>query len=225
MSYTDDQLLSISGIQHFVFCRRQWALIHIEQQWEENLLTVSGNIMHEHAHDNTSSEKRNDLIISRGMPIVSRELGLTGVCDVVEFNKSDDGAIINGYDGLFKIVPVEYKHGEPKETDADILQAAAQAFCLEDMFCTTIDELNIFYGKTRRRLKVPFDDEIRERLISVVSEMHSLYERRYTPKVKKSKQCNACSLKEICLPKLSKSDNVKSYIKKNLEGIFDEEVT
>ena len=85
-----------------------------------------------------------------------------------------------------------------------------------------VDEINIFYGKTRRRLKVPFDDEIHERLISVVSEMHRLYERRYTPKVKRSKQCNACSLKEICLPKLSKSDNVQSYIKKNLEGIFDE---
>ncbi|MEE1319272.1 MAG: Dna2/Cas4 domain-containing protein, partial [Ruminococcus sp.] len=92
MSYTDEQLLSISGIQHFVFCRRQWALIHIEQQWEENLLTVSGSIMHKNAHDNSSSEKRNDVIISRGMTVVSREIGLTGVCDVVEFHKSEDGA-------------------------------------------------------------------------------------------------------------------------------------
>ena len=122
-------------------------------------------------------------------------------------------------------MPVEYKHGEPKETDADILQVAAQAYCLEEMFCTKIDELNIFYGKTRRRLKVPFDEEISERLINVVNEMHRLYDRRYTPKVKKSKQCNACSLKEICLPKLSKTENVHSYIKKNLKELFDEEVT
>ncbi len=225
MSYTDEELLSISGIQHFVFCRRQWALIHIEQQWEDNLLTVSGSIMHENAHDNSFSEKRNDLIISRGMPVVSRELGITGVCDVVEFHRSDDGALINGYDGLYKIIPVEYKHGKPKENDADILQAAAQACCLEEMFCTRIDEINIFYGKTRRRLKVPLDNEIRERVINVITEMHSLFVRRYTPKVKKSKQCNACSLKEICLPKLSKSESVQGYIKKNLEGIFDEEAT
>ncbi len=225
MSYTDEQLLSISGIQHFVFCRRQWALIHIEQQWEENLLTVSGSIMHKNAHDNSSSEKRNDVIISRGMTVVSREIGLTGVCDVVEFHKSEDGAIVNGYDGLYKIIPVEYKHGEPKDTDADILQVAAQAFCLEDMFCTKIDELNIFYGKTRHRLKVPFDNEIRERLLCVVNEMHTLYNRKHTPTVRKSKQCNACSLVEICLPKLSKSVTVEKYIRTNIEEIFDEKVT
>lgn len=225
MSYTDEQLLSISGIQHFVFCRRQWALIHIEQQWEENVLTVSGSIMHKNAHDNSSSEKRNDVIICRGMTVVSREIGLTGVCDVVEFHKSQDGAIINGYDGLYRIIPVEYKHGEPKDTDADILQVAAQAFCLEDMFCTKIEELNIFYGKTRRRLKVPFDDEIREKLFRVVKEMHTLYNRKHTPTVRKSKQCNACSLVEICLPKLSKSATVEKYIRTNIEEIFDEKVT
>lgn len=225
MTYTDDQLLSISGIQHFVFCRRQWALIHIEQQWAENYLTVSGNIMHENAHDNASSEKRKDLIISRGMPVVSRELGINGVCDVVEFHKSEDGAVVNGYDGLYKIVPVEYKHGEPKEDDADILQAAAQAYCLEDMFCTKVEEINIFYGKTRRRLKVPFDDEIRQRLIAVVDEMHRLYERRYTPKVKKSKKCNACSLAGICLPRLTRVESVRDYLKRNTEDIFDEKTT
>lgn len=225
MTYTDDQLLSISGIQHFVFCRRQWALIHIEQQWEENYLTVSGNIMHENAHDNASSEKRKDLIISRGMPVVSRELGINGVCDVVEFHLSKDGAVVNGYDGLYKIVPVEYKHGEPKDDDADILQAAAQAYCLEDMFCTKVEEINIFYGKTRRRLKVPFDDEIRQRLITVVDEMHKLYERRYTPKVKKSKKCNACSLAGICLPRLTRVESVREYLKRNAEDIFDEKTT
>lgn len=225
MTYREDNYLSISGIQHFVFCRRQWALIHIEQQWAENYLTVSGNIMHENAHNNASSEKRNDLIISRGMPIFSRELGMSGVCDVVEFHKSDDGATINGYDGLYKIVPVEYKHGEPKENDADILQAAAQAYCIEDMFCTNVEEINIFYGKTRRRLKVPFDDEIRQRLIAVVDEMHRLYERRYTPKAKKSKKCNACSLAEICLPKINRVESVREYLKRNTEGISDEKTT
>lgn len=107
----EDEMLSISGIQHFVFCRRQWALIHIEQQWEENILTTSGKIMHENAHDSRFSEKRKDVIISRGMPVKSYTLGLTGVCDVVEFHRAKDGAILNGYDGFYKIIPVEYKHG------------------------------------------------------------------------------------------------------------------
>ena len=141
MSFDDNNLLNISGIQHFVFCRRQWALIHIEQQWAENLLTVSGEIMHRKAHDNTFSEKRKDIIVSMGMPVSSYELGITGVCDAVEFHKADDGAIIKDYEGLYKIVPVEYKYGEPKENDSDILQVAAQAMCLEEMFCTKLMRL------------------------------------------------------------------------------------
>ena len=124
---TDDDLLNISGIQHFVFCRRQWALIHIEQQWAENVLTVSGELMHQNAHDGTSTEKRGDVLISRGMPVKSRELGLTGVCDVVEFHKSSDGALLHGHEGLYRMIPVEYKHGKPKEDNCDVLQAAAQA--------------------------------------------------------------------------------------------------
>lgn len=225
MRYSEDQLLLISGIQHFIFCRRQWALIHIEQQWADNLLTVSGEIMHKNAHDNNFTEKRKDVIISRGMPVFSYELGLTGACDVVEFHKSDDGAIINGYDGLYKIIPVEYKHGEPKESDVDILQVAAQALCLESMFCTRIEELHLFYGKTKRRLRVPFDDEIRNRLKEVVDEMRMLYNRRYTPKVKPNKSCRSCSLSELCLPKLMKSGSVSSYIKRVLEEEDDEKTS
>ena len=97
---TDDDLLNISGIQHFVFCRRQWALIHIEQQWAENVLTISGELMHQNAHDGTSTEKRGDVLILRGMPVKSRELGLTGICDVVGFHKSSDGALLHGGRGL-----------------------------------------------------------------------------------------------------------------------------
>ena len=112
MMYDDDNILSISGIQHFVFCRRQWALIHIEQQWAENLLTVSGEIMHEKAHDDTFTETRNGIITSRGMQVSSYELGIYGVCDIVEFVPSDDGAILFGKEGKYSVVPVEYKHGE-----------------------------------------------------------------------------------------------------------------
>ncbi len=216
MIYQDDNVLSISGIQHFVYCRRQWALIHIEQQWEENLLTVSGESMHQKAHDNTFSETRNGVIITRGMQVSSYELGIYGVCDVVEFVPSSEGAIIHNKEGYFKIIPVEYKHGEPKTSDADILQVAAQAMCLENMFCVKIDELNIYYGKTRHREKIPFTDDIRERLVKILEEMHQLYDRRYTPKVKQNKNCRACSLKNICLPRLTKISSVKGYMSKML---------
>ncbi|MBQ9673644.1 MAG: CRISPR-associated protein Cas4 [Ruminococcus sp.] len=219
MSSDEDNLLNISGIQHFVFCRRQWALIHIEQQWEENVLTISGEIMHKNAHDTQFSEKRKNLIISRGMPVISASLGLTGVCDVVEFHKDEDGAILRGYEGTYKVIPVEYKCGKPKNDDSDILQVAAQAMCLEEMFCTQIDEVHIYYGKTRHRIKIPFDGEIRERVEQISKEMHQLYSRRHTPKVKPKRCCSSCSLKEVCLPKLNKITSVKNYINRTVEEI------
>ncbi|MGN1202531.1 MAG: CRISPR-associated protein Cas4 [Eubacterium sp.] len=225
MMYDDNNLLNISGIQHFVFCRRQWALIHIEQQWAENLLTVSGEIMHRKAHDNTFSEKRKDIIVSMGMPVSSFEMGITGVCDAVEFHKSDDGAIIKDYDGLYKIVPVEYKYGEPKENDSDILQVAAQAMCLEEMFCTKIDEVNLYYGRTRHRQKIALEDDIRNRVKDITGEMHNYYNRRYTPKVKTGKHCNACSLRDICLPKLNKNRSVSEYIKSMVKENSDEKTS
>lgn len=208
----EDRLLNISGIQHFVYCRRQWALIHIEQQWEENVLTVSGEQMHQNAHDIHNSEKRGEVLVSRGLPVKSKELGLSGVCDVVEFHKSTDGALLHGHAGYFRIIPVEYKHGKPKEDNCDILQAAAQAICLEEMFCTVVDEIHIYYGKTRHRLKLPLSSDIRTQVKTISREMHDYYLRRYTPKVKYSRRCSACSLKEICLPKMNKNASVKKYI-------------
>ena len=112
----------MSGIQHFAFCRRQWALAYIELQWDENVRTVEGKLLHEKAHDPTNAEKRGDLIISRGMPVYSRELGISGECDVVEFHRSQDGITLFGRDGLYEVIPIEYKRGKPKENDVDILQ-------------------------------------------------------------------------------------------------------
>lgn len=212
MMYSEDDCLNISGIQHFVFCRRQWALIHIEKQWAENLLTINGELMHKNAHNNSSSEKRGNIIISRGLPVISRELGISGVCDVVEFHKSDDGALLKGYDGLYKILPVEYKHGEPKDDNSDILQTAAQALCLEEMFCTKIDEIHLYYGKIKHRQKINLDESIREELKKIVAEMHSLFLKGHTPKVKTSKKCRACSLSDLCLPKMLNVESVGRYV-------------
>ena len=209
MGYAEDEYLMISGIQHFKFCRRQWALIHIEQQWEENVHTVMGELMHKRVHDPYITEKRKDVLVVRALPISSRALGISGECDVVEFHKCEDGIKLHGHRGLYSIYPIEYKKGKPKLTQEDKLQLAAQAMCLEEMFSAEILEGAIFYGETRRRENVEIDETLRDEVRKMFQEMHQYYERKYTPKVKYSKSCNACSLKEICLPKLGKNISVK----------------
>jgi CRISPR-associated exonuclease Cas4 len=219
MEYNEEDFLLLSGIQHFAFCRRQWALIHIEQQWQENLRTVEGNILHQKAHNDELSEKRGDVIISRGMAIFSRTLGVSGVCDIVELHKSPNGVSIFGREGLYKPIPIEYKRGKPKEDDADILQLCGQAMCLEEMLLCEIKEAYMFYGEIKHRLKVVLDEELRERVRTMLLEMHKLYNRRYTPKVNPSKACKACSLSEICLPKLCKNLSVGKYIRDRLNEV------
>lgn len=217
MEYTEDNYLMLSGIQHFKFCKRQWALIHIEQQWEENVHTVVGELMHKKAHDPYLVEKRKDLLIARSLPIVSREMGVSGECDVVEFHRCEDGIKLHGHRGTFSVYPIEYKKGKPKLTEEDRLQLVAQALCLEEMFSTNIQEGALFYGETRRREVLEITEDLRQEVREMFREMHQYFERKYTPKVKYSKACNACSLKEICLPKLGKSGSVKTYIEQMLK--------
>lgn len=215
--YKEDEYISLSGIQHFAFCRRQWALIHIEQQWEENLRTVEGNLLHKNAHDASFSEKRGDILISRGLPVHSRILGISGECDIVEFHRRDeDGVVLFGKEGKYIPVPIEYKHGEPKE-DIDTLQLMAQAICLEEMLCCEVKSGYIYYEEIRHRVKVAFHDELRDKTKRLFDEMHQMYQRRCTPKVKRTKACNACSLKELCLPVLNKNKSVKEYIFSKIE--------
>jgi len=216
MEYNEDDYLNIAGLQHFSFCRRQWALIHIEQQWQENLRTIEGQILHEKAHDGYSSEKRSDVIISRGMAIFSRTLGINGVCDIVELQKSNGGVKIFGREGLYKPVPVEYKRGKPKDGDCDSLQLCAQAMCLEEMLLCEIPKAYLFYGETNHRQMVEISKTLRDKVKSMLMEMHEFYDRRYTPKVKPTKSCKACSLAEICIPKLNKNLSVSQYIRDNI---------
>ena len=217
MDYAEDNYLMISGIQHFKFCRRQWALIHVEQQWEENVHTIMGELMHKKVHDPYNTETRRDTLVVRALPVSSRIMGISGECDVVEFHKCEDGIKLYGHRGLYSVYPVEYKKGKPKLTEEDKLQLTAQALCLEEMFSTEIPEGAIFYGETRRRDVVEFHEELRLEVKRMFQEMHQYYDRNYTPKVKYSKACNACSLKEVCLPKLGKAVSVKSYMNQILE--------
>ncbi|MCH5206559.1 MAG: CRISPR-associated protein Cas4 [Oscillospiraceae bacterium] len=214
--YNEENYLQLSGIQHFAFCRRQWALIHIEQQWEENFRTADGRIMHEKAHDSGFHEKRGDVVISRAMQISSAELGVSGECDVVEFHRSKDGVSLFGLEGTYNVVPVEYKRGQPKVDDCDRLQLCVQALCLEEMLCCDIPQAFLYYGETHRRIAVELDAELRTRAVEMLKEMHKLYERQHTPKVKRTKSCNACSLKDICLPVLNKERSAAAYISETL---------
>lgn len=215
--YDEDDFLQLSGIQHFVFCRRQWALAYIEMQWEENVRTIEGHLLHEKAHDSSLTEKRGDLLISRGLPVHSRELGISGECDVVEFWKAEEGVSLYGKEGVYQVIPVEYKRGAPKTNDADLLQLTAQAMCLEEMLCCHIPHGYLYYGETRHRDKVVISEELRNKTGEIFREMHQYYSQKYTPKVKRTKSCNACSLKDRCLPGLNGKRTVKSYIDSVLE--------
>jgi CRISPR-associated exonuclease Cas4 len=211
-----DDYLMLSGLQHFAYCRRQWALIHIEQQWAENERTVDGEIFHKHAHDAGSMEKRGNLIITRGLRVKSDRLRVTGICDVVEFHKDQDGVSLFHYDDTWLPYPVEYKKGKEKPNNADELQLCGQAMCLEEMLLCTIPRGSLFYGETRKKVPVEFTPELRGQVEGMLAEMHELWKRGYTPKVKPQKGCNACSLKEICMPRLQKTKSVDSYIHEKL---------
>lgn len=215
--YFEEDYLMLSGIQHFAFCRRQWAIIHIEQQWAENYRTTAGELLHKKAHDENSFEKRGNLLIIRGLRISSHELGLSGQCDVVEFHQNESGIDLFGYEGKWNPVPVEYKHGIAKENNADELQLCAQAICLEEMFQTAVPDGYLYYGESRRRSHVEFTNERREEVKKFAKEMHDLFQRGYTPSVKPSKKCKACSLENLCVPKLQKSMKVREYIERELK--------
>lgn len=217
MNYNQEEYLQLSGLQHFAFCRRQWALIYIEQQWQDNLRTVEGDLMHRRAHDEAIREKRGTILILRGLSVSSPTLGISGKCDVVEFHQDPAGISLHQEEGLWLPYPVEYKRGSPKEHQADELQLCAQAICLEEMLCCKIPEGALFYGETRRRVVVPFTLPLRQQVYTMTEEMHQLYCRGYTPKVKPSKGCYACSLKDLCLPALMKSKKLDSYLQKAME--------
>ena len=219
MAFDEDDWLQLSGLQHFAFCRRQWSLIHIEDQWAENFRTVDGHLMHEYVHDQEFRESRGDRLIVRGLAIHSAQLGISGQCDVVEFYRDPAGVPMRNREGQWQPYPVEYKRGKPKEHSADELQLCAQAMCLEEMLCCTVPEGALYYGEPRRRTVVQFTPKLRKQVQESLTEMHELYKRRYTPKVKPSKACNACSLKELCLPKLMSRKKVTDYLSAAMEEL------
>jgi CRISPR-associated exonuclease Cas4 len=216
--YSSDDLLPLSGIQHFVFCRRQWALIHVERQWKDNLLTVEGRQFHQRVDDPYFDESRREMIIARSVPVASYRLGLSGICDVIEFIESAEGVALPGRKGLYLTTPVEYKRGREKPDPCDEAQLCAQAMCLEEMLAVSIPAGYLYYGETRHRVAVDLNAEIRKLVQDMSDEMHAYFSRGYTPRVRTSKACRSCSLADICLPVLlDKTIPASEYIRQHIE--------
>lgn len=200
--YAEDDYLQISGFQHFSLCRRRWALIYIENQWEDNRWTTAGRIMHKKAHDGSIAEKRGESIIVNSLKVASKKLGISGECDIVQLLKDDEGVYLPKYKGKYKIYPIEYKRGKGQSVEADSVQLCAQAICLEEMLCCSIEIAALFYGASHRRTEIELTDKLRQKVKKYSIEMHKTYYSKRTPKAIISRFCNQCSLKDICLPEL-----------------------
>lgn len=210
---TPDDYLMLSGIQHFYFCKRQWALIHIEQLWSDNSFTAEGNELHEITDDPYLKEKRKDIIISRAIPVSSKDLGLSGILDTVEFIRGDKGIEIAGRKGLWMPNIIEYKRGKAKKDKRDIVQVVAQVMCLEEKFNIDIESADLFYFSTKKRETISITDKLKDEVRTMANEMHTMYENRLTPDAEYFKNCTMCSLYDICMPRLTKKKkSIQNYL-------------
>ena len=202
--YDESDYIMISALQHYQFCPRQCALIHLEQQWAENRYTAEGRVLHERA-DSGKSERVGSVRAVRSLPICSARLGLSGQADVVEFH--DDSSVY----------PVEYKRGRPKTDSCDEVQLCAQGLCLEEMLKIDIPQGALFYGQKRRRKEILFDETLRSLTVAIIEDTHQLLAGGKTPKAVYSQKCEQCSLLQICMPKSCQGKSVAGYLMRALE--------
>lgn len=224
---TDESLVMISALQHYLFCSRQCALIHLEGVWSENYLTAAGRLMHERV-DRKGGETRRDVHLATSLRLVSHRLGVAGVADMIEFHRvetaaDEDGTVVasalSGQSGWWKPFPVEYKRGAPKPHRADEVQLCAQAMCLEEMLGVSVKEGALYYGETRRRTAVTFDDELRELTENTASGVRELLSSHKTPEARWTKGCRACSLLDVCRPEdFSVRDSVRQWMRNQMEA-------
>ncbi len=209
----ESEFVPISALQHYVFCPRQCALIHLERLWQENVHTAEGRIMHEAAHTE-SSRRRGEVRIATALSLRSMALGVFGQADVVEFYREEH---------IWRPYPVEYKKGHVhKDMDADMVQLCAQALCLEEMLDRTVSEGALFYGEPRRRTRVEFSGELRERTRDVAKAVHELFVCGLTPVPDRllldSGKCRSCSLLDWCLPDSAMS-SASRYLERLRRGV------
>jgi CRISPR-associated exonuclease Cas4 len=206
----DADLIALSALQHFLFCPRQCALIHVEQTWIENTATAEGRVAHERVHA-VESEVRRGVRTVTGMPLRSDRLGVVGIADVVELHHT--------VEGVWRPFPVEHKRGRPKAHRADEVQLCAQAMALEEMFATTIPEGALFYGQPRRRTPITFDVTLRALTQEVADATRALVGGGRTPRMEyDGKRCDACSLIENCRPQIT---GIAQSVSKWLESQID----
>ena len=201
--YTEDDFIMISALQHYIFCPRQCALIHIDDVWQDNFFTVRGEILHEKV-DADTYETRGNVKIVRGLRIHSFKYGLVGRCDVVEFNQTSK---------VSEILPVEFKAGQPKEDISDKVQLCAQVLCLEEMMNIQINKAYFFYGKIKRRYKIDIDLRLRTQTEDVINNVRILVSNKKIPIMEFSAKCRNCSLINICQPKAMNKRKLDKYIK------------
>lgn len=219
MSIVEADYLLLSGIQHFLFCRRQWALMYLEGLWQDNAQTSEGRIQHERCHDEEQKETGQDGWSICNLPVVSHTMQVKGRTDVVEFRAASAGAVVYGHEGFWQPYPVEYKHGRPKSGQEDIFQLCAEAICLEEMLCCKIPQGALFYHQTRHREEVMLTDALKAEVRKTFAEMHALAERQWTPRGKLQKGCQLCSLRDLCLPQLGSHPSVAAYYQKHWESM------
>ncbi len=225
VKYDDDELLPLSGLQHLAFCPRQWALIQLEQQWQDNWLTVEGDILHERVDDPEFGEKRRHMLTVRAVPLVSYRLGLSGKADVVEFEQvaePENATKLEGRRQFWRPLPVEYKRGRTKSTNMDRVQLCAQAICLEEMLDVSIPEGAIFYWQSRQREWVVFTSVLRSEVEDLAREMHRLARAGITPPPALKAGCRRCSLRDVCVPELSQRQSASAYLRKAVRGLCEE---
>lgn len=217
--YNDDDMLMLSGIQHFRFCPRQWALIHIDQQWEDNVLTMEGHLQHKRVDDPFYRQKCGDYISLRSVSIASHQLGLYGVSDVIELHPTEDesNSIKHPkYPGLWLPYPVEYKHGRPKMHEVDAVQLAAQTMCIEEQYGISISYGAFFYAEIRQRVEIEIDEGLRQIVEECAKRMHEVFSSGCIPPAMQGKHCKRCSLSDVCLPQMSECAKVSYYLNKYL---------
>ena len=227
----DEPPVMLSALQHYLFCPRQCALIHIESVWSENFLTAAGRRLHERV-DRRGGETRKNVHLATALRLVSNRLGLAGVADMVEFHWQEapqDGvgrtvaARLPGRNGYWRPFPVEYKRGAPKSHRADEVQLCAQALCIEEMLGVSIPKGALFYGETRRRTDVVFDGELRALTVDVAAKVHEFIRIGETPPPVLTKVCKACSLFDQCRPEdVGGGGSARQWINSRLEAEIDE---
>ena len=233
--YSEDDLLPISALQHLQYCRRRCALVHIEGMWTENAMTAEGRVLHERAHQ-PGAGNSDGVRTARGLRLCSRELGLFGVADIVEFYRVEmpsrpaplpegegsnaPGCELPNAPGRWRPFPVEYKRGKRKAEQSYFVQLCAQALCLEEMLKTEVPEGALYHGKSRRRQPVAFDAALRARTIELAAKLHELIAAGSVPPPEYGPKCKFCSLRPQCVPKLPRSRSAQAYLEKSVREIL-----